>query len=298
MAGHDRERGGDRGEEVHVEGVAEVVLVDVGQPDAGILGRVVDQQVDRARARRRPRRGRAAARRCRPRRRGRSPSRREGAQVGRQLSRRSVVPGQADDGGAGPGQVTAELRAQAGRGAGDDSDLALVAPAEAAGGATREKPGKATQPRLGAVPAGRPGPSARRGRCRAAPPRRPARPGRPRAPPGHPAPAPVPRPGHRPGRARRAPWRALGVAEHDGRRAAQPSLGVQPHVGPAVGHREDHVHAASPRPPAPRDTGDHLGHAELPSAAASEPAPAAAMASERSSAPSAASKDATHSGER
>jgi hypothetical protein len=47
-AGHHGEGGGDRGEEVHVEGVAEVMFTDVDQADAGILGRIVDEQVDRA----------------------------------------------------------------------------------------------------------------------------------------------------------------------------------------------------------------------------------------------------------
>ena len=45
--GQDGQGGGDRREEVDVEGVAEVLLGDVDQPHAGILRRVVDQQVDR-----------------------------------------------------------------------------------------------------------------------------------------------------------------------------------------------------------------------------------------------------------
>ena len=77
-------------------------------------------------------------------------------------------------------------------------------------------------------------------------------------------------------------------------------VGIEPEMGPPVGHGEDEVHVAAPAG-CPTSSGTPVTTwttLKVPSAAASEPAPAAATASDRSSAPSAASKDSTHSGER
>ena len=89
----------------------------------------------------------------------------------------------------------------------------------------------------------------------------------------------------------------IGVGEHDRGRArdrssgssvrwARPSATVR-----TTAHLLDH-------PVGPGEPLTTWATLKVPSAAASEAAPAAAMASDRSNAPSAASKDATHSGER
>ena len=75
--------------------------------------------------------------------------------------------------------------------------------------------------------------------------------------------------------------------------------GIEREVGPAVGHGQDDAHlvAAAARRASASPAGTPVTTwttLNVPSAAASDPLPAAAMASDRSSAPSAASKDCTH----
>ena len=205
----------DRGEEVDVEGVAEVLLADVDQADTGVLRRVVDRA-----GRSRPCvavdlvQGACAG-----------PSVSATSQVivrdagecaassAARASSRCGVAGQPDHRRAGPGQVAAELRAQAGRGAGDDGRPGRrSARRSRAGVPTGEKRVRATPRRRsargppGRRPSGPSGPSS--AGARAGPPRRPARPGRRRAPPGRRGRAPAPRPARRRDPARRGPWPA------------------------------------------------------------------------------------------
>ena len=194
-------------------------------------------------------------------------------------SRRSVLRARPTTVAPARARSTAELGPQAGRGPGDDGHLAAVAPAEV-GRAAGSTGGSALPVPRSRRSAGssQVGESVQVGPSWVA--AAPARPVRPRARPGRRAHGPGRRPARRPGRARPGPW--PGRRRSRGRWSTSPACapsGSSARVGPALGHRED----ACARPPrgaarsgTPVTTWATL---KVPSAAASEPAPAAATAS-------------------
>ena len=174
------------------------------------------------------------------------------------------VAGQADDDRAGRGQVAAELRAQSGRGAGDDGHLAAVAAAEV-GGCAGRRSGCGTDGQLrsgvdGSVESV--GQSAERAELR----RRGGQHGLAGHQHGQLAADADPPGGQRIGRVELAAGHGqrVVVAEHDGRRWPGGRRRVERQGGVAVGHGEHGAHRRRRGVVrgARGHVDDHLGHGE------------------------------------